>query len=304
MSILSFLESRRTRANRLHDEAEALGDAGRKDEAIARYLEALRLDPRRPNTLYNIGLIHKYRGAWEASFDFNQRAYELAPDNQPARWNLAIAATALRRWDVARRMWQDEGLELTPESGPIEADFGMTPVRLDPEGHGEVVWAQRIDPVRARIESVPFPESGFRHGDVVLHDGAPVGERRWGGIDYPVFNVLELFARSEETTFVAVVETPDKGEIERLEALALEAGIEVEDWTGNVRSLCRQCSEGLPHEEHDEELTETLWQPRRNIGISAMTLEAVDALLGTWLADGAATLIERSDGPDVRPSKE
>lgn len=302
MWFLKLVKTRAWRADRLHDEGEALADAGQGDAAIEKYLAALQLEPRRFNSLYNIGLVHKYRGEWQASFDFNQKAYALAPDDQAARWNLAIAATALRRWEVARQMWQDEGLELEAASGPIEMDFGPTPIRLDPDGDGEVVWAQRIDPVRARIDSVPFPESGFRHGDIVLHDGAPVGERRWGEVDYSVFNVLELFERSAESTFVAVVEAPDKGEIERLEALALAAGIEVEDWTANVRILCRQCSEGVPHEEHDEALAEAAWQPQRRIGISASTLGAVDRLLEAWLTEGSARLIERSDGLEDRQS--
>lgn len=303
MAILDFTAVRKKRTLRLHNEGEALSDAGEKDAAIEKYLAALQLDPDRPQSLYNIGLIHKYRGAWEASFDFSQRAHTLAPDDQATRWNLGIAATALRRWEVARQMWQDEGLELEPASGPIEMNFGMTPVRLNPDGDGEVVWARRIDPVRARIGGVPFPESGFRHGDVVLHDGAPVGERRWGKLDYPVFNVLMLFERSDESTFVALVVAPDKGEIERLETLAVAAGIEVEDWTGNVRIICRQCSEGLPHEEHDEELAEAAWQPRRNIGISAMTRDAVDALVQDWLADGPVTLVEPVSGIADRPSE-
>ena len=165
----------RMRADRLHDKARDLSDSGKDDEALRIYEQALALDPDRSTTLYNMGLIHKYRGNWQESFELNARAYELAPEDEAARWNWAIAATALRRWDVARRLWADNGIALEGESGPIEMNFGLTPVRLNPESDGEVVWARRIDPVRAVIKSIPFPESGFRYNDVVLHDGAAVG---------------------------------------------------------------------------------------------------------------------------------
>ena len=97
---------------------------------------------------------------------------------------ITIASTALRKWDDVRSVWKDNGINVDGESGPIEMDFGMTPVRLNPEDDGEVVWATRIDPVRARLDSIPYKESGFKHGDIVLHDGAAVGYREVGDNEY------------------------------------------------------------------------------------------------------------------------
>jgi hypothetical protein len=58
----------------------------------------------------------------------------------------------------------------------------------------EVVWSERICPVRSRIVNIPTGATGFRHGDIVLHDGAPVGYRSNSyGKQRPVFSVLELF---------------------------------------------------------------------------------------------------------------
>ena len=90
------------RANQLEQEGRDLAAAERPQEALDRYHHALALQPNRPSTLYNIGLVHKYRGEWEQSFSFNLRAYRQRPDDAPTRWNLAIAATALRDWDTAR----------------------------------------------------------------------------------------------------------------------------------------------------------------------------------------------------------
>lgn len=268
----------RYRADRLHRQAQACSRAGDEDAALALYAKCVVLDPDYASAFYNIGLIHKYRGEWEQSFAFNARAYELSPGDEASRWNLAIAATALRRWSVARRAWRDNGLDVPDGEGPITMELGLTPVRLHPEGSGEVVWARRIDPVRARITSIPLPESGFRLGDVVLHDGAAVGTRIFDGREYPVFNVLELFESSDLSTYVLALRASTVDQIALLERMADEAGITMEDWTANVRSLCRQCSEGNPHDAHDYP-PDTAWQMERRIGLAAVERSDIDALI-------------------------
>lgn len=67
------------------DEALALTEAGDKDAALAKYLEALELDFNNPNVLYNIGLNYKCRGAWKDSFKYNRRASELRPKGRSHR---------------------------------------------------------------------------------------------------------------------------------------------------------------------------------------------------------------------------
>jgi Flp pilus assembly protein TadD len=54
--------SEKDQAEKLHQEAMALDDAGDSDAALGKYFEALTLDPNRATTHYNIGLIYKYRG--------------------------------------------------------------------------------------------------------------------------------------------------------------------------------------------------------------------------------------------------
>lgn len=85
-------ETAKTRAEALHLEGMALDDEGETDRALAKYLEALELDFARPETHYNIGLIHKYRAQWAESLRYNKRAAELDPDDEAVNWNLAIAA--------------------------------------------------------------------------------------------------------------------------------------------------------------------------------------------------------------------
>lgn len=271
----------RDRAAELHEQAMMLDDA---DAALALYREALAMDAQRPETHYNMGLIHKYRGEWQSSLDHNRLAVSMSPDDEAALWNLAIAGTALRQWSLVRDTWRQLGIRgIEPGDTPIELDFGMTPVRLNPETAGEVVWARRIDPVRARIENVPYPESGFRHGDVVLHDGAEVGQRTSGGQTYSVFNVLALFEPSERGTWVAELEAEDGQDAERAADRISEAGGYAEVWTRNVRVLCRQCSEGIPHEHHQQD------EPANHdavfrVGISAQEGEVIEPALRAWAA--------------------
>lgn len=238
------------RAAALLEQAAALRE--RDDEAaLALYAQVLMLAPDCMPAHYDIGLIHKYRGEWADSLTANAHAAELAPDDEAANWNLAIAATALRDWRAARSAWHRLGLPIEPGDEPIEADFGIAPVRLNQEANGEVVWGRRVCPVRVRIESVPLPQSGFRCGDVVLHDGAPNGSRTAFGREYAVFDVLDRFEDAGLPTWIAEITAASEDDVAALEKALDEAGIMHEHWTRNVRILCKACSEGRPHEQHE-----------------------------------------------------
>jgi len=253
------------------------------DVALAKYVAALELDSNDSRIHYNIGLIHKYRGQWRDSFKYNKRAFELDPSDEASRWNLAIAATALRDWKTARDVWKLCGMTLQGEEGPIADNFGTTPIRLDPDGKGEVVWAQRLCPVRARILNLPFPESGVAYGDVVLHEGAPVGSRLdSAGKEKSVFNMLEMFEPGNYSTYVVNAQADSKVLVQALEALCEERGMAFEDWHASVNPICRACSEGRPHERHEHEIRAKEWNPERLIGIGARRPEEVEAVLEAW----------------------
>src|SRR3984893_3381946 len=276
------------RADELHEAGMELSDAGDEDGAIQQYLKALLVDPDRPSTLYNLGLIYKYRREWQTSFGYNQRARELRPDDEATLWNLAIAATALQDWRTARNVWQTLKIILETGEGPIDENFGDTPVRLNADestdARTEVVWARRLCLVRARILNIPAGATGFRHGDVVLHDGAAVGYRlNAEGQEAPVFNVLELFEPSRFSTFEASVEVDGPEDIEALDQACDQAGVAFEHWTASIRHLCRACSEGRPHEGHDHELKEShSWERIHRVGFAAQGEGSLTAVLKGW----------------------
>lgn len=279
------------RAQILHDQGQILSSEGKDQDAIDAYLKALQLDPDKPESYYNIGLIYKYQGDWVKSLKYNAKAYELDPQDESTRWNLAIAATALREWVIVRSAWKDNGITLDGESGPIDMYFGMTPVRLNPASSGEVVWATRIDPVRARIDSVPYRESGFTYGDIVLHDGAAVGYRKVRDKEYPVFNVLELFESSDFTTATATVEIASEDDLKVLEEVFSNSQHIFEDWTRSIRTICRQCSEGKPHDHHDDDLAKQ-WSSNRTLGIAVFKGEPVSPLFDRWQQLTSGKLVE------------
>ena len=183
--------SKRRRASRANELGLQLRRSQQLAAAIHEYERAIRIDPTWAVPFYNLGLLHKYEGDWALSLEANLRATELDPSDQAGWWNLGIAATALERWDVARFAWRGAGVKDVPDgAGPVDLPCGQTPVRLNPEGDAEVVWCQRLDPARARIESIPLTDYCF--GDIVLNDGAAVGYRMLGDEKVPVFNCHPL----------------------------------------------------------------------------------------------------------------
>jgi hypothetical protein len=233
---------------------------------------------------FNRGLIAKHQKRWDDCRALNRRATELAPNDPPAWWNLGIAATALADWETARRAWSAYGIEVPDGEGAIEMDLGVVAIRLQPDDLGEVVWCRRLDPARARILSVPIPESGRGCGDTVLHDGASRGSRVVEGNEVPVFDELALLEPGRLRTFAVRITASARADVGELENAATEGEIAFEDWHSSLRWICRQCSEGTPHEH--ERAVEDAWEPERTVGVAAPTEETVRTLLEAWAGRG------------------
>jgi len=246
---------KRMRASAINERARKAQTGGKLEAAITLFEKAAALDPTWSAPLYNLGLLFKNECRWEESLKYNQRATEVDPKSEAAWWNLGIAATALGRWRMARHAWRSYGIEIAEGDEPVNLPCGFCPIRLNARGDAEVVWAQRIDPARAVLASIPFPESNHRWNDIVLNDGAPNGYRRVRDEDVPVFDELELLQASAFGTYVARVAMPKAEEplAQKLAHIAAEQGGCAEDWSTSVRILCKACSEGRPHQAHDTE---------------------------------------------------
>ncbi len=194
---------------------------------------------------YNLGFSAKYAGDWKVSLAHNRRAAELNPDDEAAWWNMGIAATALADWDSARRAWSECGIEMSTVSGEVEFEPMTACVRLNPNSDGEVVWGNRIDPVRLRIDSIPLPESGHRYRDVVLHDGATSGTRIIKGDEVPVFDEMAMWKQSNYSTYEVAIKVPNSDAEADLVRRCLDQGMGLEDWS-TIRWICAECSRGNP----------------------------------------------------------
>jgi len=293
------------RADALHEEGMKKSDAGDEDGALALYLEALALDHNRPNTLYNVGLAYKYRRDWEKSLRYNLQSLELRADSEATNWNAGIAATALGRWDVARAAWKRLGMEMPEGDGPIDANFGYTPVRLngfeETDDAVEVVWAYRRSPVTAAIDNIPTPAARYRFGDLVLHDGAATGRRDDGqGNDCPVFNVFQLLEPSKYITHDVVLMAPDAAAIDSLRQACEEAEVAFEDWT-TMRVICKACSEGREHDQHELIQPGETWEVARRVGIAALDTAIVEGVLEDWCAGGEGRSVDSVEAWSLSP---
>ena len=267
--------------DRLMSLAYELSEADRKSDAEGAFLAASKLAPSWAVPWYELGLLCKYQGRWPESLEYNQRSAELDPSDQAAWWNLGIAATAVGHWPAARRAWKACGITLPEGDDAPFVDFGLVPVRLEPDAAGEVVWAHRIDPARARIENVPLPTTPFRWRDLVLHDGAHEGYRVLNGREVPVFNVLERLEQSGFGTFVLELGSSDTSSVERLRSIAEELGGAAEDWGTTTNILCRNCSLGVPHAHADEPATPA----HPHCGVAARDLDHAEQIIERWLAN-------------------
>ncbi len=284
-------------------ETQAYGAFGRGelDEAARLFGELVARQPGTAYLHYMLGLAHKYRGDWPASLQHNLRAQELREEfDESAAWNAGIAATALGEWAQAREQWRRCGIRIPGSEGPIEGDFGLVSIRLNPWARGETVFARRIDVVRARLLNVPLPESGHRLFDIVLHDGAKTGERTIENGVVPVFNALARLAPSDYRTYVAFVSCGSPADIEELQQATLPGIGYVEDWTGSIVHYCLRCSYGTPHR-HQHEEGEPGWEPDRNLGIGSQSKAAVTRLLEEWAARGPGRVVDGIESPDHAP---
>ncbi|HEV2835401.1 MAG TPA: tetratricopeptide repeat protein [Pyrinomonadaceae bacterium] len=268
-------------AEQLNNEGMLLRNGGDIAGAEAAYRAASAAAPEWSAPVYNLGLLYKYEGRWRESLVCYQHAVILAPDDGDSWWNLGIAATALGDWIEARRAWTSCGIEVPPGEGPPEFNWGHTPIRLDPNGQAEVVWARRLDPARAQIVSVPLPSSPFHWGDIVLTDGAVEGQRMVDGRTYSVFNALQLLAPSGFRTFVVELAAVQPNALAAFEDCATNHGGAAEDWGTFTSILCAECSRGFPH----EHAPGTSASAHPHWGLAARDHDHANEIVSQWLAN-------------------
>jgi hypothetical protein len=264
----------------LLDQAIEASDSGDKDEAIRIYNKILSENEGWATIHYNLGLIYKYTNDWDKSYYHNKRASELDRNMEAAQWNLGIAATMLNDWKLARQCWNFFGMQYEIINEDTEGELGEVCIRISLDAKTETVWATRICPARAIIKNIPLPGSEHRFKDMVLNDGAANGHRIFEGKEYPVLDEIQHLSCSAYQTYSIKCKPISKAHFEDLQQRCWKADIAIENWTTSVRMLCKQCSEGKPHEHHDHDLKEAIDEFR--IGLATTSQEKLVSVLEAW----------------------
>jgi tetratricopeptide (TPR) repeat protein len=255
-------------------------DQGELEAAVRHFEGAIRSMPSSWEAHFGLGVVLKWLCRWEASLEASSNATSLRPGFEGSWWNVGIAATALGRWRQAREAWNEAGVESEVNDEPLVMKLGRGPIRLKTTNH-EVVWCDRIDPARARIVNVPTAESQHRYGDILLADGEPVGTRRYGSQEVPVFNELQILQPSSYGTYATLLNEATFHDADSLVRMGTDK-VHIEDWS-TMRYLCQACSEGRPHDHHDEQgdadLNERI---ERRIAFAAESPDMVEAVLRAW----------------------
>ncbi|MET7396905.1 hypothetical protein ABZS66_25820 [Dactylosporangium sp. NPDC005572] len=228
---------------------------------------------------FDAALAYKFARDWPRAYETGKVAvtHVRRGREEPAFWNLGTAATVLRDWDTARDCWAGYGLPPFPGTGQIDAELGPTCVRL--ADVGEVVWAIRLCPTRARVINVPFDPSR-RFGEVVVHDGAPSGERTAGEMTVPVFDEVALFEPSAIAT-LSVLVTAAPGDLDPLAESFARRQLGFEILASRV-DLCDCCSRSSIRQERAE------YDGEQRLFLGAGEADA-RALLEAWTAEEPQT---------------
>jgi hypothetical protein len=207
---------------------------------------------------------------WRACADACLRSLALHSESRLwTWWMLGIAATALRDWDLARKAWRGWGKTVDDGPGPIRTRRYDALIRLP---NLEVLWTEGIDYARAIITNVPTPQSGFRWGDIVLHDSEKRGERVERGVVVPIFECLERWSVSELPTLRVKARCGAEEDARELSKMFRDKSFIAEDWSRMYFVEGSFSGEHRPLPDFTDE---------RTFGI-ACQLDLTTELLATW----------------------
>jgi tetratricopeptide (TPR) repeat protein len=136
-------------AERYFTEASALDDgaAGTREEAAARYRQALEADPYLIPALINLGNLHYARDELVEAQALYERAIALAPDVYEAHFNLGNVHHDLGRLELARQCYAD-ALDLNPDYAEAHFYLAVTLEKMGRSQEAKPHWRayQRLAP--------------------------------------------------------------------------------------------------------------------------------------------------------------
>lgn len=249
--------------------------------AVKLYKRVIKLAPDWSAPFSFLSLIYKNRNEWKSALHYSLKAIEHNPFDETAWQNVGIAATALKKWKMARGAWNQLGFAFQETDKAIHQNLGMTPVRLHPLSKPEIIWAKRIDPVRATIESIPQPSSGRNFKDLILLDSRTSGYHLNGKSKMDVFDELEVIRPSLFKTYTLLLHTSSLGDVRKLERLCQEANLGFDNWSKATRIFLKPSANQLP-EYFNEDIVQNFERETFLIALAAKADKPVLAVLKSW----------------------
>ena len=228
------------------EEALAYDRAGDAYNAVKLYKKVVKMAPEWSLPYHFLSIFYRGRNEWKPSFYYSQKAVEINPEDKTARHILATAATALRRWKIAREAWNELGFDFKKSEKALDLDLGLIPVCINVKTKPEIVWARQIDPARARIESIPQPSSDHRWREEILIDNQPMAHRTLRGKRLPIYAELERVRLSPFQTYAVILETGQQKDVDILDGLCIDADVGFDNWSKATRQFWRRNREVLP----------------------------------------------------------
>jgi tetratricopeptide (TPR) repeat protein len=148
--------------------ANVLKAAGRHEEALAHYAEAVRADPALADACSNYGAALREAGRFEAAIPLLERAIAIRPDSAGALNNLGMAYHECRRDAEAVRCYR-RALELRPEMHEARNNLGNALAAMGDE-------AEAIATYRATIAMAPQEPDAYSNLGVILQERGEVEE--------------------------------------------------------------------------------------------------------------------------------
>ena len=214
----------------LYTQAMVYDQRGDAYNAIKLFKRIIKVAPDWVPPYAKLGSMYKYRQDWKAALHYNKKAVALDPSNRTCWWDKGIAATALKKPRIAKRIWAKFGLPPQYEQ-PQE----LLSIRLAYDKQFEILWACPVAPALAVLTSIPHPISDRRFHDLVLFDGKPSGYSVVEGKRYAVFDELGIFKRSTYKTFSAVLLLDNTQDLLLLEGICQKNGLGFENWSNAAK---------------------------------------------------------------------
>jgi len=262
-----------------YEQALAYDEAGDVYNAAKLYKRVIQLDAQWPLPYFRLRTIYKHRREWKPTYHYAKRALALDPACSDTWWDLGIAATALKKWRIAKNVWSKFNLP----SAFSKKSREVCSLFLENEKQFELIWVRPLCPARAEIISIPQAASQLCYKDIVLYDRLQLkGHNIAGNRKLPVFAFLGHWKRSNYETFSCQLYTSREKDIQTLELLCHQTGCGFENWSNSALNFSPGIREGVPEfynvKKHlDHSPAETQW-----VAIAARNQHRVERMLQQW----------------------